>query len=448
MNLTIASLAEALDALDAQWGAATEAGDLTRAELMAAVQAMGRLRRCSDALQAQLAAAVAEESRSELGPEGLAKQQGFRSPTQLLAATTGSSSGEAARFIKVGEATAPRTTLSGEQRRAKRPHVQHALRSGTIGMGAASAIIALLDRIAPRVPHEKMDEAERLLVEQAPGLNAEQLGKLIVRVEAWLDPDGVAPREEEHRAARSLSFYQRDGRLFVNGVFDAESGAPLKAAIEGYVSRQFQAREEAVAPDAPDADRRTVRQMQADALTYLAEHALGCDDGKSLLGGAQVVLRLTLDDLQNGSGAANLDGVDQPIDITAARRMAAGGGVVPWVCGGDGEILDLGRERRLFTKAQKLVLAERDGGCAMCGLPPGMAKAHHIRWWERDAGRTDLNNGVLLCTSCHHRIHDNDWDIRIEGVGVNAKVWFIPPPIVDPTGVPRLGGRARFDLAA
>src|SRR5690606_1118362 len=149
--------------------------------------------------QAQLAAAVAEESRPELGPEGLAKQQGFRSPTQLLAATTGSSSGEAARFIKVGEATAPRTTLTGEQRPAKRPHVQHALRAGAIGMGTASAIIALLDRIAPRVPHEKIDEAERLLVEQAPGLNAEQLGKLIVRVEAWLDPDGVAPREEEHR---------------------------------------------------------------------------------------------------------------------------------------------------------------------------------------------------------------------------------------------------------
>ena len=444
----IAPLAEALAGLEEAWGAIGEAGDLTRAELMAAVQAISQLRRCSDSLQAQLVAAVADESRSELGSESLAKQQGYRSSTQLLAAITGSSSGEAARFVRVGEATAPRTTLTGESRPAKRPHVQRALRSGVIGMSAAAAIIGLLERIAPRVSHEKMDEAEKILVEQAPGLNADQLGKLIVRVEAWLDPDGVAPREEEHRAARSLSMHQRNGMFHLNGVFDAESGAPLKAAIEAYVSRQFQARRDAVDPDAPDADHRSVRQMQADALTYLAEHALDCEDGNTPLGGAQVVLRMGLDDLQSGAGTAIIDGLDQPIDIGTARRMAASGGIVPWVCGGEGEILDLGRERRLFTKAQKLVLAERDGGCAMCGLPPGMAKAHHISWWERDAGKTDLSNGVLLCTACHHRIHDNGWDIRIEGIGVNAKVWFIPPPMVDRVRTPRLGGRARFDLAA
>ncbi|MCG1038037.1 HNH endonuclease signature motif containing protein, partial [Polaribacter sargassicola] len=77
-------------------------------------------------------------------------------------------------------------------------------------------------------------------------------------------------------------------------------------------------------------------------------------------------------------------------------------------------ILDLGRENRLFTKAQKLALVERDGGCARCGLPPHMTKAHHLKWWKRDAGPTDLSNGVLLCESCHHRIHDNGWDIRID----------------------------------
>ena len=82
------------------------------------------------------------------------------------------------------------------------------------------------------------------------------------------------------------------------------------------------------------------------------------------------------------------------------------------------------------------------------GLPPQMTKAHHVRWWQRDTGPTDLNNGVLLCESCHHRIHDNGWDIRIDGIGTAARVWLIPPPHVDPARTPRLGGRARYDVAA
>ncbi|MHC9046295.1 hypothetical protein ACYX8G_17050 [Microbacterium saperdae] len=59
-----------------------------------------------------------------------------------------------------------------------------------------------------------------------------------------------------------------------------------------------------------------------------------------------------------------------------------------------------------------------------------------------------LSNGVLLCETCHHRIHDNDWEIRIEGAGVAARVWFVPPGYVDVSRTPRLGGRARFDIAA
>jgi 5-methylcytosine-specific restriction protein A len=118
------------------------------------------------------------------------------------------------------------------------------------------------------------------------------------------------------------------------------------------------------------------------------------------------------------------------------------------VLGSAGDILDWGREKRLFTRAQRLALVDRDGGCAMCGLPPQMTKAHHLRWWSRDAGPTDLDNGVLLCESCHHRIHENGWDIRIDGAGVAARVWIIPPANVDPARTPRLGGRARHDVAA
>ncbi|MFJ4176205.1 HNH endonuclease, partial [Microbacterium sp. NPDC089696] len=72
----------------------------------------------------------------------------------------------------------------------------------------------------------------------------------------------------------------------------------------------------------------------------------------------------------------------------------------------------------------------------------------HLKWWHRDTGPTDLDNGVLLCTSCHHRVHDNGWDIHITGTGTTARVWLIPPDTIDPTRTPRLGGRARYDIAA
>lgn len=101
-------------------------------------------------------------------------------------------------------------------------------------------------------------------------------------------------------------------------------------------------------------------------------------------------------------------------------------------------------------------------------LPPQFTRAHHIHWWERDTGPTDLANGVLLCESCHHRIHDNGWDIHIDppggrepgervlesgappgtGVGATSRVWFIPPAHIDPHRTPRLGGLARYTLAA
>ncbi|WP_177243768.1 HNH endonuclease signature motif containing protein, partial [Microbacterium sp. AR7-10] len=39
-----------------------------------------------------------------------------------------------------------------------------------------------------------------------------------------------------------------------------------------------------------------------------------------------------------------------------------------------------------------------------------MTEVHHIDWWNRDTGPTDLTNGILLCSTCHHRIHDNGWE--------------------------------------
>lgn len=446
---TLTGLHEAMSRLDEAWSGARDAGDLSRADLVAVSQAIGLLQRRVDAVHVEVAARVAHESRPELGAESLAKQQGYRSAAALIAATTGVSTGDAARLVKVGGATAPRSDLLGARLPARYPRVREGLRAGVLGAQAAAMIIAMLDRCRVGAGVERVAEAERILTEAVVGLPLDHVRRLVVRVEAWLDPDGVEPKEEERRAKRSLTMFERGGMLHLNARLDVESAAPIVAAIRGFVSAAFAARNDVPDPDAPDADRRTVPMIQADALAVFCAHVLGCEK-RVPVAGATVVVRIRAEDLESGTGSATVDGLDQPVSIGAARRMAAGGGIIPCVLGGDSEVLDWGREKRLFTRAQRLALVERDGGCAMCGLPPEMTKAHHIRWWKRDHGPTDLSNGVLLCETCHHRIHDNGWEIRIErhGHGVGGRVWFLPPPHVDPARTPRLGGRARFDIAA
>ncbi|MFD6698279.1 MULTISPECIES: DUF222 domain-containing protein [unclassified Microbacterium] len=441
-------LHEALQHLDEVWGGAGEAGALSRTQLMAVTEALGLLHRRSGAMLAEVAACVAHESRTELGAESMAKEQGFRNAAQLIATTTGATTGDASRLVKVGEATAPRTNLVGEPVPAKYPAAQQALSSGALSAQAVAVIIALLDRVRLKIGSTRTIEAEQLLVDRAAGLSHDDVRRLVTRAEAWLDPDGVAPREQDQRDRQTLSLYERDGRIHLDGDFDAAHGAPIVAAVNGYVSALFAAQKGQLDPDASDVDHRSVAALRAEALSAICAHALGCENDAPALAGATVVVRVDLNDLTDGTGYATIDGSDLPLSIGAARQLAASGGIIPCVLGTDSEVLDYGRRLRFFTTAQRLALAERDGGCAMCGLPPSMTRAHHIRWWRRDAGPTDLENGILLCESCHHRIHDNDWEIRIEGKGKRSRVWFIPPPHVDPGRTPRLGGRARFDLAA
>jgi hypothetical protein len=463
MTSALSSLAEAIDSALAIWPDDRDIASLTSDELIALNEQIGRSKRLADGVQARIAAEISRQSRPSLGPESLAKKQGFRNPAQFIAATMGTTTGDAARLVKVGDATAPRTLLSGDHAPARHPHVAQGLSDGRISAQAASAIISMLDRVAIRAGAEKTDEAERLLVSQAAGLPLDALSKIILRAEAWLDPDGIEQREAELQAETAVTIRtDRSGMLILTAKLDPVSGAPVKVAIEGMVTTELRAQRDAgragaTTGDTPtgalfdettDAARRSIPQLQADALIRICEHALGCAERDLPLKGATVVVRMTLEDLREGTGTAEIDGIDSPISMSAARRLAASADIIPVVLGGDSEILDWGRRKRLFTPAQHLALAERDGGCAGCGLPPGFAKAHHLRWWARDAGPTDLDNGVLLCESCHHRIHDNGWDIRIEGTGVRARVWFIPPVSVDRTRTPRLGGRARYDFAA
>jgi hypothetical protein len=191
-------------------------------------------------------------------------------------------------------------------------------------------------------------------------------------------------------------------------------------------------------------DDRTLPQLGADAIVDLLRHGLSCPERSRIPGmgpGATttMIVRIGLEELMTGLGEAQIDGIEQPISAGTARRLAAEAGIIPMVLGGDSEVLDLGVSRRLFSRAQRLALAERDDGCAWCAKPASYIEAHHIEWWKAQAGPTDLVNGILLCSSHHHLLHHHGWGITV----TDNVPWFIPPVTVDIHQTPRRGGRLR-----
>jgi hypothetical protein len=109
--------------------------------------------------------------------------------------------------------------------------------------------------------------------------------------------------------------------------------------------------------------------------------------------------------------------------------------VIPAVLGSDGQVLDLGQARRLFTGPVRRALVLRDGGCAFpgCDRPPRWCDGHHIKG-VLDGGPTDVDNGVLLCKFHHGVIHRGDWTVRM---GRDRRPEFIPPAFIDPERRPR-----------
>ncbi|MPZ86735.1 MAG: DUF222 domain-containing protein, partial [Nitriliruptorales bacterium] len=133
-----------------------------------------------------------------------------------------------------------------------------------------------------------------------------------------------------------------------------------------------------------------------------------------------------------GGGPARLDRLGT-ISGEAARMLACDCGVVRVITAGASQPLDVGRETRVVSAAQRRALAVRDGGCVGCAAPVGWCEAHHVKHWL-DFGRTDLDNLVLVCASCHRDIHDRGWT---PVCGPDGHWTLHPPHPPDPSRPPR-----------
>jgi hypothetical protein len=301
-----------------------------------------------------------------------------------------------------------------------------AVGAAAISVGAAEIIRTRLGAAADGATEGDLTAAAETLVAAAPGLTVEDLAAHAARIRDRLDLAGIAARENALRDKRYLRVSkQLDGMTRIHGLLDSESAAIVVPILDAatsprrggprFVDPDARARAEDIVRD-----ERSTEQLALDVLVELIRIGAKVDDGK-LLGDRKPAVRIlvTRTDLDapagpdgKRAGAAFFEGRTDAVSIQTAERYICSNGAIPILFDGDGRVLNLGREQRLFSEKQRIAMAARDGGCLMCGAPPSWTEAHHIDHWGAHNGRTDIDDGVLLCRFCHLNVHNNNWRIR------------------------------------
>lgn len=418
--------------------------------------------------QGVLAAAAGEIARRSAGSndESLARRLGERSARGLVAARAGVSFGEASKYVAVGEMIRPNLTLAMLPLPADREHVAEAVLAGALPMSVA----LLIDETVHQVEHRMvLDQAAQL--EQ--GLVAEwRSGRYSIvqftahchQIVELLDPDGAAPRTENLRTKAFVhETWLPNGMLRIVAELDPERAAFYRAAVRAKTNpRRPAAADEPVegepnADDQNDDDLGSERdtnqpspmESKLDAFVRIMRDSLKSEDGPQAGVDTTILVRIDVDDLTSGVGAATIDGIGHPISASAARRLAAEADLIPQVFDGKSQLLDQGESKRVFTKAQRYAILAAFVGCAFpkCDIPSSMVEFHHIDHWatrHQHGKGTDLANGLPLC-GFHNRLMEQGWEITFDDDQVP---WFTPPAHVDFWQRPIRGGNLAHPKAA
>jgi hypothetical protein len=393
------SLASALDRL-----AGVSGWSMTPDEQRRALVELRRQRARLEELELRVLVAA---DRNDVGAES-----GATSTAAWLAAATGSARAGCFRDVHLAHALDEEFAATRE-----------ALAAGAIDAPRAAVVVSAVRALTDEhddLPPGTRAAAEAHLLTQARRFDVVALRRLGRRVFEVVCPEATEAEEgrllaaEEERARRLAYLTLRDNG---DGTVDGRFRLPtlhadlLRKALEALTSPRR------LGPGrAGDTSgvRRSAPALRGEGFMELLETNLDLSTMPGQGGSPfTVVVTVALGALQSGLGAAAVD-TGCRISAGEARRLACRAGIIPMVLDGESMPLDLGRERRLFSKHQRIALAQQYAGCAAssCDRPPAWTEAHHLDPWSA-GGRTDLQRGLPLCPA-HHRMadHPERWDMR------------------------------------
>jgi hypothetical protein len=364
---------------------------MSTADKEAALVALAEARSQLDALSARVLAAS----------DDVGEAHGLRDAAAWLAVETRTTRREARRGLALGRAM------------DAHPAVASALSAGTLRTEQACVVAEAVDALPARVDADTRWRAEAALLELArdhDALDLRQIGKRIL--------DVVAPEVGERHEATVLAAEEAradagvelvlvdDGAGRCHGRFEAPShvGKMLKRHLLALANPARHTEDEL--KDESGGWKPLRRRLGEAFVEYVERYPEGRTPQTAGVN-ATVVVTMTLEQLLAESDTAQLDDGTR-MSAGQARRLACEAGIIPAVLDSRSVPLDLGRRTRLFTKAQRIALGLRDGGCTATGCETSASgcHAHHDDPWSR-LGRSDLANGRLLCPRHHRLAHDS-----------------------------------------
>ncbi|MBJ8348465.1 HNH endonuclease signature motif containing protein [Antrihabitans sp. YC2-6] len=354
---------------------------------------------------------------------------------------------DAHKRIRDAEALTVRTAMTGERLDPIRPHTAAAQSAGSIGREHVKVIDDFFRHLPREIDLPTRDAAEKTLADLATTLRPDELHKAADRLDAYLNPDG-SHDEHERSVHRSFHLGKQGANKLSHGTFtaDPELRAYLEVIFAKYAKPGMcDPREEHPVVDteptqeAARRDSRTVAQRQHDALklvcrSMLASGQMGQHRGLPVT----VIVTTTLDDLHTASGHG-VTGGGSLLPMRDPIRMASHAlHYLVVFDNADGRPLYLGRDKRLASADQRIVLHACDGGCTFpgCEKPGYWCQCHHCQEWVEKQGHTDIDQLTFACD--HHHSLIGDHGAGWATIKTNGRTTWIPPAYLDPDQKPRV----------
>lgn len=417
----------------------------SESELASLVEVSERVRRRQDGLSAA--------AYLECSDRNVFRAAGYLNMRTFLATGHRLGPAETSRRTSLAAALARRTSLTGAMLDPQLPATAEAVGTGEIGAAHALVIAETVKQIPNALGPDTAATVEAELADHARRLSPSDLTKAGRRLIALLDPDGRYTDPADRTRQRGLRLSGQNPQLMSRLIGDLTPRlrAKLDLILNSYAAPGMNNPDD---PDSPhpedgtpadealaaaqDRDQRSPAQRQHDALEamcdfVLAHRGLGRPDRIP----AELVISISDADLARRAGmAATTTGALVPVaDLIELAAQASPHLAVfrEHTC----EPLYLGRGRRTASKAQRLMLFARDGGCTApgCDAPFIRTQAHHSPDWAPgtgptrtpDGGRTDIDRLGAACGGHNRWVGPRvgQWETDILRTGPNAgrMVW-------------------------